>query len=105
MPETLSGGNREGGRGLRSSSEQSPCGEGSGVTTGPALHWGPQIPAGKEAGATASPAQDPRTIKPSVVSKVVETRMLDTWGLSFSSLKSKKQGHWECRQKKKTMFL
>ena len=59
----------------------------------------------REAGATASPAQDPRTIKPSVVSKVVETRMLDTWGLSFSSLKSKKQGHWECRQKKKTMFL
>lgn len=105
MPETLSGGNREGGRGLRSSSEQSPCGEGSRVTTGPALHWGPQIPAGKEAGATASPAPDPRTIKPSVVSEVVETRMPDTWGLSFSSLKSKKQGHWECRQKKKTVFL
>ena len=76
------------------------------MTTGPAFHWGPQIPAGKGAGETAGPAQDLRTIKPLVVSEVVETRMLNTWGLSaFSSPKSKKQGHWECRQKKKTMFL
>lgn len=106
MPETLTGGNREGGRGLGSGSEQSLCGEGSGVTTGPAFHWGPQTPVGKGAGETAGPAQDLRTIKPLVVSEVVETRMLNTWGLSaFSSPKSKKQGHWECRQKKKTMFL
>ena len=62
----------EGGSGLESGSEQSLCGEGSGVTTSPAFHWGPQIPVGKGAGETASPAQDPRTTKPSVVSEVVK---------------------------------
>ena len=78
VPETLTGGNREGGSGLESGSEQSLCGEGSGVTTSPAFHWGPQIPVGKGAGETTSPAQDPRTTKPSVVSEVVETRTLNT---------------------------